>query len=62
MHYRENLAIPGVSNLASLKHHSKTKTNESSGIINITEKLAHQHAQNATFGLFVAASLFRLVS
>ena len=29
-------------------------------IVYITEKRAHQHAQNATFWVFAAASLFRL--
>ena len=29
-------------------------------IVYITEKAAHQHAQNLTFGLFTAAWLFRL--
>ena len=28
--------------------------------INITEKLVHQHAQNTTFGIYAAVSLFRL--
>ena len=37
-----------------------TKTNEGSRIVNSTEALARQHAQNATFGLFAAANLFRV--
>ena len=50
MRLSEDLAIPGASNLA----------NEASHIFYITEKLAHQHVQDATFGLFTAASLFKL--
>ena len=57
----EDLAIPGVSNLAE-PHLTvtslETKTNEGSCIVYITEKDAHKHALNATFGLFVAARLF----
>ena len=34
--------------------------NEGSCIVYITEDFAHQHAQNTTFGLFAAASLFLL--
>ena len=34
--------------------------NEGCCIVNIPEKLAQQHAPNTTFGLFDAASLFRL--
>ena len=41
---------------------TKRQTNEGSSIIYITEKLAHQHAQNMTFGLFATASFFRLTS
>ena len=29
------------------------------GIVYITEIVAHQHAQNATYGLFATARLFR---
>ena len=36
------------------------KTNQGSHIVYITEKAAHQHAQNVTYGLVVAACLFRL--
>ena len=36
------------------------KTNEGSRSVYITEKVAHHHVQNATFGLFAATSLFRL--
>ena len=38
-----------------------TKINEGSCIVYITEKLARQHAQNTTSGLFAAASLLTLV-
>ena len=58
MLYSEEL--PDASNLASVLHNKETKTNEGSRIVYITEKAAHQHAQNTTFGLFAAASLFRL--
>ena len=34
----------------------RQKTNGGSRIVYITEKLAHQHAQNMTFGLFVTGS------
>ena len=34
----------------------EVKTNEGSRIVNITDKLGPQHAQNATFGLFATAS------
>ena len=59
MRYTEDLAIPGVSNLTSAwrQSHEETTTNEGSRIVYITEKLARQHAQNATFGLFATASL-----
>ena len=36
------------------------KDQRGSCIFYITGKLAHQYAQNTTFGLFAAASLFRL--
>ena len=49
MHYSENLAIQGVSNLASVWRHVEAKTNEGSHIVYITEKFAHQHVQNAVW-------------
>ena len=55
--YSEDLAILGVSNLISVWRHYETKTNEGSRIACITEKVAHQHVQNATFGLFTTARL-----
>ena len=45
MRFSEDLAMP---------------TNEGSRMVYITEKFAHQHAQNTTFRLFAAASLFSL--
>ena len=39
---------------------TRTQTNEGSSFVNITEKAAHQHAQNVTFWYFAAAWLFRL--
>ena len=42
-------------NLVSVGRQWEIKTNEDSRIAYIREKIAHQHAQNATFGLFVAA-------
>ena len=60
MRYSEDLAIPGVWNLPSVGRHKETKTNEGSRIVYITEKAAHQHAHNVTFGLFAAVWLFRL--
>ena len=59
MGFSQALAIPGVSNLAPVWRDYETKTNQGSGIVYITKKVAHQHAQNATFGLFAAARLFR---
>ena len=56
MRYSEDLVIQGFSNLASMWRHKETKTNEGSD----TEKAAHQHEQNVTFGLFATALLFRL--
>ena len=54
----KDLAIQGVWNLILVWRHKETTTNEGSRIINITEKVVHQHVQNATFGLFPAARLF----
>ena len=50
MRYSEDLAILGVSILCDVSRRQS--------IVYLIEKLAHQHAQNATFGLFVAARLF----
>ena len=61
MRYSEDLSIPGVSNLAeprlsvtSLEDKDQCK---GSIIVYITERDSHQHAQNASFGLFAAARL-----
>ena len=60
MRYSEGLAMPGVSNMASMWRHEEKRTNEGPRVVYITEKAALQHAQNTTFGLFAAADLFRL--
>ena len=56
MLYSEDLAITG----SRIWRHWETKIGEGSRVIHITEKAAHQHAQNLTFGLFAAAWLLRL--
>ena len=57
MCFGQDLTIPGVSNLASVWHHSEAKNNEGSRIVDITEKAGHrhQHAQNMILGLFAPA-------
>ena len=52
----QDLANPGVSNLASVWHYWETKTNEGMCIVYITEKAAHQHVQNTILGLFAPAT------
>ena len=64
MCYSEGLDMPGVSDsdLASAwgPEGTKTKVSELNRIIYITEKPVQQHAQSATFGLFIKASMFWL--
>ena len=55
------LILLGSSNVASVWRHYEIKTNKGSRIVYITEKLAHQHAQNATFGLFAAAGFISTI-
>ena len=61
MPYSEGLDMPGVSDLAPAWGHEGTWTNQGSRIIYITEKPVRQDAQSTTFGLFVEASLLRLI-
>ena len=50
MRYSKDLAIPGVSNLASVSCHSETKTNEGSLLFTLQRKLCcnmHYHVRPA---------------
>ena len=48
--------MPGVSNLASVRGHEGTGTNQGSCIVYIAEKPVRKHALSTTFALFVEAS------
>ena len=62
MRYSEDHDILGVSNLCDVTRRQSIVRDVDlamnvPGFVYLIEKLAHQHAQNATFGLFAAARL-----
>ena len=57
MRYSEDLAIQGVSDLTQCDVTRRQRPMRA--LVSFTDKVAHQHAHNATFGPFAAASLFK---